>query len=164
MPEQKSTIASRFWPKVAICGEDECWEWQGYKSDFGYGLIRIGTQQVAAHRLAWTLTRGEIPAGLFVCHNCDNPPCVNPAHLFLGTAADNNADMFAKGRGRWDRQHCKGQANRQAKLTDEQAVGVMACLLTGRYKQSEIAESFSVSQTTVNRIWRGLTWLHLWGE
>lgn len=87
-------IATRFWRKVKRGPPDECWPWTGRRGGRGYG--RVGS--CGAHRLAWELTNGAIPAGLWVLHRCDNPPCVNPSHLWLGTHADNMADMRAKGR------------------------------------------------------------------
>ena len=86
----------RFWAKVERRGGDECWLWLGACDSAGYG--RTTKAAIPAHRLAWELTFGEDPGDLFVCHHCDNPPCCNPAHLFLGTSGDNSRDSVAKGR------------------------------------------------------------------
>lgn len=85
-----------FWDQVLI--GDGCWEWQGTKGTFGYGVARAWKRQTTAHRRAWELWHGSIPEGVHVLHRCDNPPCVRPDHLFLGTPADNVMDMIAKGR------------------------------------------------------------------
>lgn len=100
--EHPRSILSRFWDKVAV-RERGCWEWEGAHTTKGYGLFSI-TQTTTkkkvwqAHRLSWIIHHGPIPDGLMVCHDCDNPSCVNPAHLFLGTAQDNMDDMLRKGR------------------------------------------------------------------
>lgn len=96
---------STFWKYVDVVLEgDDCWEWKGFRRKNGYGVTTgDGNQttkrtQMGAHRRSWILTNGPIPRGLFVCHRCDNPPCVRPDHLFLGTHIDNMTDMHAKGR------------------------------------------------------------------
>lgn len=102
----------RFWEKVLIT--EDCWEWQGQSLPHGYGQFRVGTRATDpkeyTHRLAWSWANGPIPAGHNVLHRCDNPRCVRPAHLFLGTQADNVADMDAKGRRRSnnsEKTHCR---------------------------------------------------------
>lgn len=101
-PEFTPTVAERFWKKVDRSGGDlACWPWIGSRQPNGYGKVRvqaIRTAPLQAHRVAWELSHGEIPHGLWVLHRCDNPPCCNPSHLFLGTPKDNTTDMVGKGR------------------------------------------------------------------
>ena len=101
-------IEWRFWTKV-LPVESGCWEWQGYRDSAGYGSFAVRPCFPArAPRYAYELMVGDIPEGLWVCHKCDNPPCVRPEHLFLGTALDNHRDMIEKGRrkGAPRRTHC----------------------------------------------------------
>lgn len=92
-------IADRFWKHVDTSGD--CWTWTAYRNVYGYGVVGVrGSRTMLAHRAAYELAVGPIPAGYRILHTCDNPPCVNPAHLWVGTQLDNIADRQAKGRGR----------------------------------------------------------------
>ena len=89
----------KFWDKVVISGEDECWEWTGARDRGGYGSFTHKGVTLKAHRVSWVeFNKKEVPSGLYVCHSCDNRLCVNPAHLWIGTAKDNTQDMMKKGR------------------------------------------------------------------
>src|SRR4029077_14781397 len=107
MPRKKSrpfcqaspSLFERFWEHFTVGAPDECWEWDGAYRMFGYGYIQdISRKNWLAHRVAYYLHYGEDPGDLFVCHRCDNPPCVNWNHLFKGTQRDNTLDRHAKGR------------------------------------------------------------------
>ncbi|MBN2192871.1 MAG: HNH endonuclease [Polyangiaceae bacterium] len=101
------TLKARFWSRVDRRGPEECWPWLARVKQDGYGLVDVDVDgkrtTTVVNRVAWELTRGEIPEGLLVCHHCDNPRCCNPSHLFLGTNADNHWDMRRKGRAGWQR-------------------------------------------------------------
>ena len=103
MAGRNITLYKRFWEKVDVsAGPHGCWLWIATVTNKGYGQFSKGRVSVTAHRMSWELANGvKPPTDLFVCHRCDTPTCVNPAHLFLGTHRDNIADMVAKGRGRW---------------------------------------------------------------
>jgi hypothetical protein len=142
--------AAKFWQTVAV-QESGCWEWQASKKD-GYGRLRWdGNTPRYAHRVAWQLTRGDIPPGIEVCHRCDNPPCVNPDHLFLGTHADNFADAVAKGR-----MH-PGSKNYNA-LLSESDVRLIRQMAAEGTQGVALARRFGVHPNTIYAVLRGRTW------
>jgi hypothetical protein len=136
-----------------------CWQWtRGRSKDVGYGKIDIDGETNGTHCVSWELFVGSIPVDLWVLHHCDNPPCVNPAHLKLGTAADNTADMMRRGR-------CRGYVNQgegspNVKLTDEQVIEIRRRRAAGDTYRV-LAEAFGVCQARCHQIVNGKAWLHL---
>jgi hypothetical protein len=142
----------RFWKKVIK--SDGCWNWIGCRKKQGYGNIRVDGKTVMAHRVSWEMVNGSIPDGLCVLHKCDNPSCVNPDHLFLGTKMDNHCDMVDKGR----RASFVGASNGRAKLTQEQVSVVKELYSTGRLTQREIGKLYGVTDVVVSYILSGKIW------
>lgn len=138
MPNRKNTPES-FWSRANKT--DNCWEYTGPKNGFtqGYALTHYEGKYWTVSRLAWVLTYGSIPDGLLICHHCDNPRCVRPDHLFLGTYTDNNRDKSAKGRA-------KSGGDKLRKLTDEQIVEVFSKHRSGRYSTAMLGIEYNVSQ------------------
>jgi len=151
----RGTLEERFWEKVAFLGAepDECWEWRGAKSEQGYGYIRGSGHgsMLRAHRIAWELANGPISAGTCVLHRCDNPSCVNPAHLFLGTSTDNSHDMVNKGRS------ARGERNGESKLI-EQDVHEIRQMLSQNILERVIAKKYGVSRKAISTIKTGENW------
>lgn len=147
-------MPTRFWARVDKRGPDECWPWLGHLNQHGYGMC-AGRGLIAdnAHRWAWRLARGEIPAGLWVLHRCDNRVCVNPDHLWLGTAKDNTQDMLAKGRNRPP----IGERAGNTKLTAEDIVSIRTAVSAGE-KQLTIARRVGISRSAVSGIARRRRW------
>ena len=133
--------------------ESGCWEWTGTirRNRGGYGGVKLGGKIYRAHRLSYELHVGDIPEGMMVCHCCDNPPCVNPAHLFLGTHKDNMADMTSK-----RRRH--GQKNPAAKLRDVDVNNIKAILKYCYRSGAELARIYGVTETAINHIKHGKSW------
>lgn len=149
-------VAQRFWEKVQIGEVDECWKWHACQDKNGYGRVGFQNKLWRAHRVAWVLTFGPIPKGMCVCHKCDNPDCVNPYHLFLGTYADNNADKVAKGRDAY-----RGEQNGNSKLTEWDVLEIRRLLIETNASQRELAGLFGISSVNIGRIANGKRWAWL---
>jgi HNH endonuclease len=157
---KRKPLEERYWAKVDVRGPDECWPWTGVNVR-GYGRIYLsegpGGVKVrgCAHRVGWEIANGRsLAPGLVVRHRCDNPPCQNPAHLELGTHADNMRDMAIRNRA------AKGERNGWSKLTEDDTRQILALLRDGQ-RQTDIARIFGVNSRTVNAIARGVNWKYL---
>lgn len=145
-----------FWERVDIPhGGFGCWNWIGAKTSAGYGNTRFDYSNMSAHRVMWIKVYGHIEPGLFVCHHCDNPSCVNPDHLFLGTCQDNTDDMKRKGRQNI------GVRNPSARVNENDVRAIRSLLRTGSWKQREIATVYGLNQVTVSEISLRKTWRHV---
>lgn len=138
-------VAARFWSKVLVRRPGVCWPWRGAKHNHGYGVFKVSREAglVKAHRFAWELANGPIPEGLVVRHQCDNPPCCNPAHLTTGTQADNIADMHARGRREY-----------KSRLTTANVASIFNEYAAGATQQ-QIAERFGVAPSYISMLISG---------
>jgi len=150
-------IEERFWKHVDKNGE--CWLWTANKH-LGYGRIKRGPADgvgcIAAHRLSYEMAFGPIPEGMFVCHKCDNPSCVRPDHLFLGSPQDNVDDMYRKGRN--NTPGARGASNQGAKLTPAQVEEIRARYLPRKVTQQALADEYGLNRVTILRIVKGQSW------
>ena len=162
-------IEIRFWKNVKIGAPDECWEWQGGKSG-GYGNIRFRGKAAIASRVSYILHNGIIPDNLWVLHKCDNPPCVNPSHLFLGTKSDNAHDRDKKGRtatGKRNGRHTRpestvrGEDSGRAKLTEKQVKEIRQRYAEGSISMRKLGNEYNISHTQVRYLVDGASWKHL---
>ena len=151
------TIESRFWSKVNKLSPEECWPWIGAKSSWGYGNFRFRKKPWPAHRVVWVLNHGEIPKGMYICHKCDNPPCCNPDHLFMGTPKENTADMFNKG---YNHNHLRGSNHPLARFNENEILEIKKLLHHG-VKQTHIARMFNTRQSHISKIKRNEIWGYL---
>jgi HNH endonuclease len=131
-----------------VAHPDGCWEWLGRTDKDGYGIVMIDGKNNRAHRLSYVVHRGDIPDGMVVCHKCDNPPCCNPSHLFLGTIKDNANDALAKGRA------FVGEKNGRAKLSWHDIGDIRSSTASSH----ELSLKYAVSVSSINRIKRNQSW------
>ncbi len=182
-PDEK--LAERFWRKVNRCVADECWNWLGAKTGNGYGAFKAHGKTMPAHRFSYEVGCANIPVNALVCHHCDNPICVNPKHLFIGTHGDNMRDMRSKNRNitgdkhfsrlfperlaRGDRHglrlhpECvaRGERNGNAKLDSDDVRKIRKAIADGGASQRDIAKRFNVTKHVVSKIKLLKSWRHV---
>jgi len=154
-PMKQVPVADRFWKFVKKA--PGCWLWAGCRDSRGYGRIGRGrgVSPYYSHRVSWEIRYGPIPRGMYILHHCDNPRCVRPSHLFIGTQADNMADAAKKGR------LAVGEKNGNAKLSEQEVLELRRLHATGIYTQAVLAERFRVSQQHVSSVASGRRWAHV---
>jgi hypothetical protein len=154
-------MEEKFRNGIGVPDGNGCIPWAGAKCKSGYGMLYLTTavgakaKMVLAHRAAYQMANGPIPAEMDVLHSCDNPPCVNPDHLFLGTQRDNNQDMIAKGR------QARGETNGRAKLTEADIASIRERYGAGRASIKSLGEEFGVTKATIRDVASGRTWKHV---
>ena len=154
--QHHETIGTWFWDCVDKSkGDDSCWPWtRSCMKEGSYGRLILHGKQVVAHRVAYELAIGNIPNGMLVCHKCDNPPCCNPGHLFVGTNQDNMTDRQEKGR------YTSGGQHHASKLSEQDVIQIRA-RLSSNETPWHIAQDYPVHPTAIYRIRDGKTWSSL---
>ena len=146
----------KFWSRVDKRGPDDCWPWMGARTVKGYGIININGKSYRAHRISYQIHTGKKPEN-FVCHTCDNPSCVNPAHLFDGTPQSNMDDMIAKGRDR----KALGEDVPAAKLTEDDVIAIRAQYAAGGHTHRSLAADYGLNHRTIGRMIKQEAWRHV---
>lgn len=147
--EKRQPLAAKF--ETFFARGEGCWEWQGTRGTGGYGLMQWNRKIFRAHVLALELDGRPVPKGMMGCHNCDNPPCVRPSHLYVGTPKQNAEDATARNASR------TGSNNCNAKLTEDDVRTIRGMRIT----HAKIAEQFGVSKVTIDKIFEGKSWRHV---
>lgn len=155
----KRPTKERLLEKTTVCKKTGCWNWEGLKDKNGYGRLGIGKKVFRCHRLSYEVFCGPIPPDMFVMHSCDNPSCINPDHLSVGSPDDNVQDMLRKGRYIPGGKPHHGQKNGNSKLTEKQAVEIIK--LSREKSCARISRIYNVSKTCIERIVSGQSWKHL---
>ncbi len=160
MRNQLMDAEARFWSKVDKASD--CWMWTGFLTN-GYGHFWLNSRKIRAHRFSWILSNGDIPDGLIVCHHCDNPKCVNPSHLFLGTHSDNTQDCVRKGRNSKDPywlKEVKGSQKPNAKLSEAIVMEIRSRPAIRGY-QKAMAKQYMVSEQVIAGVLKRKIWTHV---
>lgn len=149
-------LAARIFNRHTVNPVTGCWEWSGSRTSRGYGRFKIPTGKIMlAHRASYMVHKGEIPSGLYICHHCDNPCCINPDHLFAGTNADNMADCARKGRSAGLRNI--GQVNGRSVISEIDA----KVIAKSAEPHKVLAQRYGVSRSTITHLKTGRTWRHI---
>src|SRR5579863_2087398 len=148
-----------FWAKVNRRGPDECWPWTRSINKTGYGSSGLRQRRCHSHVIARWLATGEWPAGFCTLHSCDNPRCCNPAHLWLGTHAENSADMVTKGRSH--KPFRVGEAGHNVKLTEVEVLEIRRLHAAGGVTYVDLGNRYGVHSVTIRLIVKRINWLHL---
>lgn len=152
--ESSAVGQRRFWSKVKKKGPDDCWEWVGSRQE-GYGAMLVSGFNFRAHRISYFFKHRNLPEDLCVCHRCDNPACVNPDHLFLGTAIENRKDCVQKVR------HARGEGQHKHKLIESEVTEIRSLNFLTGLSYEKLAIRFKVSKQTIYRVINRFSWKHI---
>jgi len=157
MPAPYKSLEDAFFKYVTPTDLQDCWEWQGFINHQGYGKFGFGGMHFLSHRASWLIHHGKIELGKSVLHKCDNRRCVNPHHLFIGSRADNNHDMYSKGRQR----HLVGKECHAAKLTEADVLEIRRLYVPYIMGTQRLANRFGVSKQQIQHIIHRKHWKHI---